>query len=147
MTKGKLSLPGEYDDLMIAQVRGFCTAPGSRRRTTVDYVLAYPMFGKSYQPGKGIMVVGRATNGWPTKLNREVHSLDPVQGVNEARALAEKDQMDWAHQWWKGGRPTFAKETDKYLIRKSSFWQVARELVADNTGVGSDDWPFHLVLL
>ena len=134
----------DFDQALEVLTGGFCSNTGGRRRNQVTHGLSYPMVGRLYEPGKGVMVIGRATNGWPTQLNLRDHYHHPGKAVTEARQLAKTDQMDWAKAWWTGNRPTFAPATAKYPIRKSAFWQVSRELVAAHDGVTTDEWPLHL---
>ncbi len=100
------------------------------------------MVGHKYDGG--LMVVGRAVNGWiegctPSQL-KDASQREWV--VNEALASVtgtDRCPMLWVSDSWSG--------TSEYNTRRSAFWRVVRETVK-GLGVADvemDDWPSHLI--
>jgi hypothetical protein len=137
-----LPLPDKYHEILRALTTGFQADPGSRRRNRVNYCISYPMVGRKYQTG-GIMVVGRAANGWPIPLTMDGGTAVPGDAVRCAQHCAELCQMDWAMARLAGESP--CDGTGSYSLASSSFWQISRllaqEFHADEAG---DEWPLHL---
>ncbi len=133
-----------FDALLETQVTDYLNWGVQSSARTEPSALFYPMEGRFYRRSGGILVVGRATNGWPVKINPQSVSESAVSLLQESKALSETDQMDWALQWWNGCRPSFAAGKATYRIRQSAFWQVARLIAETWYGPLEEKWPLHL---
>ena len=89
--------------------------------------------GSGYQ--SGLMVVGRAVNGWVEKLPKEPPDGEDWEPL--ARKLSAIS-MSWVTRCWES-------QTD-YNTRRSAFWRVIRRVSLELVdGATEDDWPHHLV--
>lgn len=103
------------------------------------------MEGRSYPSSGGLMVVGRAVNGWTGEYLPEEFA-DRDFRENHASDLQEMSvpngqgcPMAWVTKQWGA--------TDVYNTRKSAFWRVIKQ-VTERMGIskpGSEDWPSHLI--
>ena len=99
--------------------------------------------GCRYKRDGGLMVVGRAVNGWTGEYHpkdfadrdiRENHASDLQE-----MSVGQGCPMAWVTKQWGA--------TNVYNSRKSAFWRVIKQ-VTERLGIskpGSEDWPSHLV--
>ena len=97
------------------------------------------MEGHKYSAG-GLMVVGRAVNGWTHDVSPEGLSDNSVRYKFKSAIHASANcPMTWVTNQWGA--------TDCYNTRKSAFWRVIREVTV-RLGISeesSNDWSSHLV--
>jgi len=105
------------------------------------------MEGLSYRRGAGLMVVGRAVNGWteeilPHALATVLECTRYAQVVQNSVNGSNACPMLWVTKRW--------GPNDVYNTKRSAFWQsirgVVRQLhIAYVQDVDRDRWPSHLV--
>lgn len=95
--------------------------------------------GSAYKKG-GIMVVGRAVNGWKYNLDLgDEHSGKAfVDGVDR---FLKSEELDWVGKQWGVSK---LEKHDDYNTKKSAFWRLIREIVANN-GIATDDFANSIV--
>ena len=101
------------------------------------------MEGRSYSSSGGLMVVGRAVNGWMDGYLPEEFADRDIR-ENHASDLQEKSvgqscPMTWVTKQWGA--------THVYNSRKSAFWRVIKQVTErlEISKPGSEDWPSHLI--
>jgi hypothetical protein len=97
----------------------------------------WPAIGSRYMPARGVLVVGRATNGWEVPGNSTIEEyrrpMGPISLCERAKAAAGTtflwDSAHYAH----GGT----------IVTRSAFWRVARQVVIDLLPEERErrDWP------
>lgn len=105
------------------------------------------MSGNAYD--RGLMVVGRATNGWIKSGVTPRELVAPNIRDEHAREVQKKSltkdgscPMLWITESW----PT-KLQGDSYSTGRSAFWRTVRSVVNDLgiANVDNADWPSHLV--
>ncbi|MBM4356047.1 MAG: hypothetical protein FJ109_20035 [Deltaproteobacteria bacterium] len=141
----KVLLPPSYEQCLMSLMRQFCSMPCRRKKETA-YSLSCPGVGDSYRPGVDIMVVGRATNGWDGGWSLPEALAAPDAIVRRAKALSEQQKLSWVGSWWNRQCPCGEGQCAhvRYHIRRSAFWQVARELVLQVHSGAQDNWFEYL---
>ena len=137
-------LPKVYDERLAELVTRFSESPGGRRWKYLQYSLMHPMWGDNYKPGRGIMLVGRATNGWVSGWDIPTGVQDASGIVREARDHAQRDRMEWVMAWWAERFPTGVTGDKLYPIRRSAFWQVACCLAYEPIETAVGNWATRL---
>ena len=130
-----------YEHILSEEIlRPIGEASGMRSKPELCGFLACK--GKLYDGG--LMVVGRAVNGW----NGSISFKDIALAENRrrfAKAVADSGQdgecpMRWVLEGW--GNTT----EGVYNTRKSAFWRVIKQVTHQVcTGASEDDWASHLV--
>lgn len=98
----------------------------SERIEPHDLAMFWPMVGHAY--GGGLMVVGRAVNGWIDRIDA-LALADPAvraSAVAAARATSEESggcPLRWVTDQW--GRPS-----GEYSTARSAFWRIIRDTLA-----------------
>lgn len=95
-----------------------------------------------------LMVVGRAVNGWAEGVLPEVLST-PASATNYAATIFDSVvgygtcPMSWVTDCW--ANPS--NPDSEYNTRKSAFWRVIRDVVAESGIANTDEetWPSHIV--
>ena len=112
-----------------------------RPRAPAMWCAFWPMIGRKFAPG-GLMIVGRAVNGWK-ETEFACEELDPPGGIEglmgrcrEVFAPADKCPMAWVERHW--------KPHEGYRLSRSQFWQTALRL-AKKDGYSDQDWYSTLV--
>jgi len=137
-------LPKAHDERLTELVARFSESPGGRRWKRIEYSLLYPMWGDNYEPGRGIMVVGRATNGWVSGWDTATGVRDAASIVRRARDHAQRDRMEWVMAWWADRFPLGVIRDKLYPIRRSAFWQVACCLAYEPVETAVGRWATRL---
>jgi hypothetical protein len=86
----------------------------------------WPMCGIDYQPGKGMLLVGRATNGWPPQfMLREGGKLEEVE-----RIVAEASNPGFGMEWVTdlSGPAAATGRANTYNTNMSPFWRTAHQV-------------------
>ena len=128
-----------YDNLPLDEVTGFMA-----------------MQGRNYDGG--LMVVGRAVNGWtkrkwtPEAFNSGINVQDFVDCVLKSVTASESCPMQWVSSAWSNSIVTFPSNwayhnTQDYNSRKSAFWRVIRNVIGqlDLADIEDAAWPSCLV--
>ena len=133
-----VGLPVDYDNRVKKLIATFSRSPKGRRWRYTDYALMYPMWGENYRPGRDLMIVGRATNGWPNPWRITDGTIDSTAIVQTAKAYSNQDRMDWVTKCWDRELLAGTAQESRYPIRQSAFWQIAFSLTqtADETQEG-----------
>jgi hypothetical protein len=84
-------------------------------------------WGKDYSINKGILFIGKATNGWVTD-DRNVNNIFDEKNIN--RIFHRSDQMKWVEN--------LDGNTQGYNTRKSSFWRVIKGIT--QSIFGDENW-------
>jgi hypothetical protein len=103
----------------------------------------WPMCGADYQPGKGMLVVGRAPNGWtPQFMLREAGRADEIERI-VSKASNPSSGMEWVTNL--AGSAKAAGRDNPYNTNTSAFWRTAHQ-VAKACGVVHvpDSWSSSL---
>lgn len=103
----------------------------------------WPMCGRRFVLGKGLMVIGRAVNGWTEGGWTPEAFGDPGNrgaAIDEVRTKAEtypRCPMSWVGE--------SAGAQDGYNTNKSPFWRIIREITKTIVPESSDDdWWSHI---
>jgi len=113
---------------------------------------------KGHNYDRGLMVVGRAVNGWtkktwtPESLNADSNVHEFVDCVSKSVTALECCPMQWVSKSW-GNSSTalpsnWAYHDDRYYnSRRSAFWRVIRDVVGklDLADIDNVAWPSCLV--
>jgi hypothetical protein len=133
-------LNSKYQELFEAML---FAASKWKGRLDVKLTACWPERGVYFQPGSGLMVIGRATNGFePDFTVEDIDSPSKCASVAaKARTTGEQYQMGWLRNPYKGrGGGTTAS--------RSSFWRVTAALIqriqSDAFSEGRD-WKDSLV--
>jgi len=101
--------------------------------------LFWPKVGARFD--RGLMVVGRAVNGWidlwDLDKSNEVSALAQV-ARRSGEAAVKGDPLGWVLEQW---RPA----TGGYNTAQSQFWQTTRRLVTSLEPGSEADWPSRIV--
>src|SRR5687768_16257939 len=91
----------------------------------------WPMRGVEFHPGQGLMLVGRAVNGWASTFEL-ARARDP-QGARDLAATSRQDSekvgMDWVTNF-AGPRAATSEDPTPYNSNRSRFWSIARLVTA-----------------
>jgi hypothetical protein len=114
-----------------------------RGNRDIPLTACWPESGAQFTAGKGVLVIGRATNGFPRKFNAQDLRGEEYrnQVVNEARGAAE--QSDGCLSWVGGG----SYSRGGTVGSRSAFWRVTRCLVGlvEGKEAGEQkDWAHHV---
>lgn len=96
----------------------------------------WPAIGSRYTPGRGVLVVGRATNGWEVPGDSTIEEYrrptGPASLCERAKAVAATKFL-WNSGYAHGGT----------IVTRSAFWRVARQVVIDLLPEERErgDWP------
>ena len=136
-------LPAEYEEEYRRVFREYAANAPSQGK----YTAFWPVIGRNYPVGNGLMVVGRAVNGWTNgsdiRVLRTEHGL--AAEIEEGRKESEKtSERDSPEEWLKEPRDPPRKP---YNWRRSAFWRVAHDFAVDDSVVAfapRASWPSHL---
>jgi hypothetical protein len=83
----------------------------------------WPMRGRNYR--NGLMIVGRAVNGWV--VNSTVYALksDVKSFVDKSQGYSEGNRMDWLRE----EIHTMPTKEKKWKVYKSQFWRTIRKVI------------------
>ena len=130
----------EYDDCQLLQLAdlmvGCFRAEAYRRGRAKEKQCAFWVScGRHFQSGQGLLVIGRALNGWkatefePSKVLADSKRL--IRLCRSSFAPEGKCPMRWVTEQWGA--------TDCYNTRRSPFWRMAKR-VSERLGFGGPDW-------
>lgn len=104
-----------------------------------------PAIGRSFEPARALMVVGKATNGWDAKFNAADMSSKPKRSAVIQKAqieagsvsgdgvpLSPPDGLSWVRKDWLG------ENSEPYS--KTSFWFRIRDIVQKLESKDPDNW-------
>jgi len=122
-------------------LRAHLDAAQKRKSGCAKWCAFWPMVGRKFRPG-GVMVVGRALNGWGDSAFT-CESLSAPGGTEaliarcrDTFAPADSCPMVWVQQRWHSGATC--------RTSRSQFWQTACRL-ATHHGYREQDWPSSIV--
>lgn len=112
-----------------------------RRGTVPDLTACWTACGNDYVPGKGLLVLGRATNGFEPSL-AAAELASPAVRAEKLRAIRDMAERPWngAPLCWVDGRgdanPTAARKRalGGTIGSRSAFWRVTRALLQEIVG-------------
>lgn len=100
----------------------------------------WPMVGNLYEINQGLMVVGRAVNGWEKPNNwwecSEVKSPTKRQEIIGRLRTIAKQEIGWVNM------PVMSK--GEYNPKRSAFWRVIRLVGINGCQLCEDDWSHHI---
>jgi hypothetical protein len=103
----------------------------------------WPMRGHHFQPGNGLMIIGRTVNRWQDwswlPSEAEVKSNMILSDIRHISENAAKCPMTWVTE--------YDGIQHRYNTRRSAFWMVAKEVIQGLLGTlpsFATDWPSHL---
>ena len=105
-----------------------------------------PMRGDLYKPG-GLMVVGRATHDWRTRISwnclgsdksRKEYTQEVVRKNGDCEG---KCPMVWVEELW-GNTEYSEKYGSKYNTKRSAFWRVIRKVISEYIPITEDESNF-----
>lgn len=118
-------LPDNYGEIFDELLEHLAKCSSGKKKKLTAF---WPMIGERYVPGEGLMVIGRAVNGWePIESNwwepGEAGATGKRQEIIErVRSLAIEDTS------WVTRERTSSND---YNPNKSAFWRVIRQTVAN----------------
>lgn len=103
----------------------------------------WPAVGPDYVKGNGLLVVGRATNGWSNCFTaKSLSGADGRCGVAAKARSSSEDETPYPMHWivyWAGRK-------DGYNPKRSAFWRVARRVLTAVCPESAKtlEWPKHI---
>lgn len=131
----------QYEGLFGRLLESHLAAARGRARAPAKWCAFWPMIGRKFRPG-GVIVVGRALNGWEDSeftceaLSQPGGTEDLMRRCKETFAPPDQCPMAWVERQWQAD--------EGYRTNRSQFWQTAYRL-AEHHGYREQDWPSTLV--
>jgi hypothetical protein len=112
------SLSGSYEDAFIAMLADVGERPPKRKMK--DIGLCWPEIGKNYPDIGGLLVIGRAVNGFgnPFQFAELMSSEHRKSRVKQARRNGEAQSLAWVG--------TEYEKTGGTIGSRSAFWRIVR---------------------
>lgn len=122
-------LPPTYSDTYRQMLSSVANAPRLHNSKLAAF---WPMCGVDYEPGKGMLLIGRATNGWdPQFMLRDGGRADELERI-VTEASNPTSGMEWVTKL--AGAAKQADGSNRYNTNLSAFWRTAHH-VAEQCGL------------
>jgi hypothetical protein len=146
------TFPSQYDDACVRLLHEFSARP-CEAAGKPQWTFFWPAIGCQFRPGKGLLIVGRAVNGWTDGWAEGDHPSTEVARevlVNEQRETQHADgehcPMSWVVSHCNLPSPADPMAKRPYNTNASPFWRASRAFAGRAGFVGDDgaDWSCHL---
>lgn len=94
-----------------------------------------PVIGDAYVPGQGLLIIGRAVNGWEQN-GWGISELEKYEKC-QSRFIAIREQTEKTHMSWV---TDLAGPNKIYNTNRSAFWRVIKKIVLELTKI-ENNWP------
>lgn len=104
------------------------------------YSMHYPSIGLRFGQGSGLLLIGRALNGWEPRFSSKDANMEFLTNCNEyskERLHSKRCPLQWLGE-------ELSEADGKIVLKRSPFWQVAQGVVKGLYPQVKDNWTHKI---